>query len=151
MPILNYTTSIEAIKTVGQIQGILVAHGATSILMHYDSDGHLESLSFIVPTPEGDLPIRLPVDVDAVLKVMNRQNIPRRLQNRPQAVRVAWRIVKDWVEAQMAILEAHMVKMEQIFLPYILIKNDKTLFQSFEERRGFFLTQGKDNFTKEEE
>lgn len=57
MPILNYTTSIEAIKTVGQIQGILVAHGARSMLIDYDEDGYLESLSFIVPTPEGDLPI----------------------------------------------------------------------------------------------
>lgn len=142
MPILNYTTSVEAIKTVGQIQGILVAHGARSIFLNYDDGGYLKSLSFIVPTPEGDLPVRLPVDVDAVQKIMTRQGIPRRLQNKPQAVRVAWRITKDWVEAQMAILEAHMVKMEQIFLPYIIVKDNKTLFQSFEEQRGFFLTQG---------
>ncbi|MBA7703995.1 hypothetical protein ES703_112792 [subsurface metagenome] len=120
MPIANYSTSIEAIKTVGEIQGILVGHGAKSILMNYGQDRTIESLSFVIETPYGDMPIKLPVDARAVLKVLEKQGVPPRYANYPQAVRIAWRIVKDWVRAQMAILETEMVKMEQVFLPYMI-------------------------------
>lgn len=98
-PLLNYTTQIEAIKTVGEIQGILAAHGAKSILTDYDNDGHIEALAFKVLTPQGDVAIRLPIAPDAVLKVLTQQNrlgkVPKRYLTHAQAVRVAWRIVKD--------------------------------------------------------
>ena len=130
MPLLNYTTSIEAIKTVGEIQGILAGHGARSILIDYGEKGSIEALAFRVLTPQGEIGIRLPVDPESVLKVLTRQNVPNRFKNRTQATRVAWRIVKDWVEAQMAILETEMVKMEQIFLPYVITKSGRTLYEA---------------------
>jgi len=137
MALLNYTTQIEAIKTVGEIQGILAGHGAKSIKTDY-SDGQVEALSFLVLTPHGQVAIRLPIDPEAVLKVLTQQNrqgkVPRRYINRAQAVRVAWRIVKDWVEAQMAILETEMVRMEQIFLPYVITDSGKTLYEAMIDR-----------------
>ena len=48
---------------------------------------------------------------------------------------MAWRIVKDWVEAQMALLATGMVELEEIFLPYML-SGDRTLYQVLTER-GF--------------
>jgi hypothetical protein len=140
-PLANYTTSVPAIKSVGEIQGILVAHGAKSILINYADNGVVESLSFIVKTPYGDMPIRLPTDAKAVLRVMEEQRLPRRYLTYEQAVKVAWRIVKDWVRAQMAILETEMVKMEQIFLPYMVTGNDKTLYEAMVDKK-FFLTEG---------
>ena len=68
--------------------------------------------------------------------------MPPRYANHQQAVRIAWRIVKDWVRAQMAILETEMVKMEQIFLPYMITNNNQTLYESMVDR-GFYLTEGK--------
>jgi len=61
--------------------------------------------------------------------------VERRYQNKYQAVRTAWRIVKDWVEAQMAILETEMVTMEEVFLPYLLVAGDKTLYQAIAESK----------------
>jgi len=134
MPLLNYTTTIEALKTVGEIQGILAGHGAKSIKTDYSDDGQVEALSFLVLTPQGQIGIRLPIAPDAVLKVLTQQNrlgrVPRRYLTHAQAVRVAWRIVKDWIEAQMAILETEMVKMEQIFLPYVITKSGQTLYEA---------------------
>lgn len=142
MPLANYTTSVEAIKTIGEIQGILVGHGAKSILTNYSDDGTIESLSFIVRIPYGDMPVRLPVDASAVLKVMEQdRNIPRHYCHHAQAVRVAWRIVKDWVRAQMAILETEMVRMEQIFLPYMVVKDNKTLYEAMVDKK-FYLKEG---------
>jgi hypothetical protein len=141
MAIANYTTSVSAIKTVGEIQGILVGHGARSILINYAANGVVESLSFIVKTPYGDMPIRLPTDAKAVLRVMEEQGVPRRYLTDEQAVKVAWRIVKDWVRAQMAILETEMVKMEQIFLPYIMITDAQTLYETMVDKK-FLLGEG---------
>lgn len=138
MALLNYSTTIEAIKTVGEIQGILAGHGAKTILINYGDDGAVEALSFLVLTPHGEVSIRLPIDPDAVLRVLSQQNrlgkVPNRYINRAQAVRVAWRIVKDWIQAQMAILETEMVKMEQIFLPYVITQSGRTLYEAMLDR-----------------
>lgn len=135
MPLLNYTTTIEASKTASQIEDILVKHGARQILKEYDNDtGKLTALSFIVPTPYGNVPIRLPIDSEAVKKVLSRQRVRGRIDD-AQCVRIAWRIIKDWVEAQMALLETEMVKLEQIFLPYVILKDDKTIYQLYAERK----------------
>ncbi|GAJ09138.1 unnamed protein product [marine sediment metagenome] len=146
MALLNYTTSIEAIKTVGEIQGILAGHGAKSILTDYTADGQVEALAFKILTPQGEIGIRLPVNPEAVLQVLTKQNrlrkVPGRYINRPQAVRVAWRILKDWVQAQMAILETEMVKMEQIFLPYAITKDGQTVYDLFEQRQFKMLGEG---------
>lgn len=57
-----------------------------------------------------------------------------------QAERVAWRILKDWVEAQMALLDIEMVRFEEIFLPYIETKNGRTVYERLEEKQ--FLLEG---------
>lgn len=138
MPILNYTTTVPAVKSAGEIQGILVAHKAKSILMNYDDHGSIESLTFFAATPLGERLFRLPVDTEAVFKVLQKQFPGRRTYysdtakrdatQRAQAERVAWRIMKDWVEAQMAILEAQMVTLDQVFLPYMVNKKGETLY-----------------------
>lgn len=147
MPLLNYSTSIEASKTVSEIHKILATHGARSILTNYTSDGVIESLSFMINTLDGDRGVKLPINPDAILKVMNKSNkIPRTFRTRPQAIRIAWRIIKDWIEAQMALLETEMVQIDQVFLSYIEADNGKTVFQLYQERQSNLLTEG----TKEE-
>lgn len=138
----NYSTAVSAQRTVAEIQEILVKHGAKQILMGYTDGGAIESLSFMAPTPYGNIPIRLPVNIEAILRVLRKQGVPRHLQTREQAVRVAWRILKDWIRAQMAIQETEMVKMEQIFLPYMVTPGQKTLYEAMVEKR-FMLGSGK--------
>lgn len=128
MPLLNYTTTVNVFKTLGEIQMQLVKHGAKKIMQDYDDAGHITALSFLVDTPTGPRGIRLPANVDAVHAVLTRQRVKC---DREQAERVAWRIVKDWVEAQMAILESEMVQMDEIFLPYMVNGSGQTLFQAY--------------------
>ena len=133
MPLLDYTTKVPASRTIGQIQGILAGHGANAILIEYGDRGEIIALSFKVKTPSGETGIKLPIDSQATFRVMERQaasgDIPKHFVSEAQAYRVAWRNVKDWIEAQMALLETEMVKMEQIFLPYVIGQDGKTLYQ----------------------
>ena len=128
MPLLNYTTKVDVYTTIGAIQGQLVKHGARKIMQDYDDDGRILSLSFQIDTPHGPRAIRLPANVAAVDAVLTKQKVKHDWE---QAERVAWRIVKDWVEAQMAILESQMVQIDEIFLPYMVLKSKQTLFEAY--------------------
>lgn len=137
MPLLNYTTKVDIYTTLGAIQGQLVKHGAKKILQDYDDNGRITALSFMIDTPAGLRGIRLPANVDAVFRVLKDQKVKC---DREQAERVAWRIVKDWVEAQMAILESEMVQMDEIFLPYMVNNSGQTLFEAY--RNNQLLLEG---------
>lgn len=128
MPILNYTTKIPAFQTVGEIQGILAKHGAKRMMIEYDAEGEPQSIVFEILTPYGSRGIRLPSNYNAVFAVLKKQKVKCDIE---QAKKVAWRIVKDWVAAQMAILEAEMVSMDEIFLPYMVDKSGQTLYENY--------------------
>ena len=140
MPIANYTTEVVPEKSIGEIQHMLVSHGASHILTDY-KDGKPAGIAFIIATPYGDRPFRLPANIDKVGEVLLRQlesstyrqwdtryQEQRRAKLKVQAARVAWRILRDWVRAQMAILETEMVTIDQVFLPYMEVGN-KTLYE----------------------
>ncbi len=133
----DYTTTIDTDKTVSQITAILVAHGAQSILAQYDG-GRVTAIAFQVKRGDGHLSIKLPADPEAVQKVLNRQymagKVTRWHTTLEHAERVAWRIIKDWVEVQMAMLDTEQVKLEQIFLAYVVAPDGRTLFQYVEDR-----------------
>lgn len=133
MPILNYTTVIAAAKTVGEIQALLIKAGARRILTDYDDAGNPTGITFLIATLWGDRGFMLPANVDAIYNVLVRQysqrQITARFATREQASRVGWRIVKDWVAAQLAIIEAEMVTLDQVMLPYMIVETDKSLYQ----------------------
>lgn len=132
MPLLNYTTKVDVYTTIGAIQGCLVKHGARKIMQDYDGEGRPQALCFAIDTKFGIRGIKLPANVDAVHKVLINQKVKC---DREQAERVAWRILKDWVEAQMAILESEMVQMDEIFLPYMVAKDGLTTYELYRENQ----------------
>jgi hypothetical protein len=127
MPIANFTTTVTALKSIGEIQGILVAHGAKHILIDYENEEPV-GLAFMIATPYGDAGFRLPANINKVQAVLNKQRVRSQVSGE-MAARVAWRILKDWIRAQIAILETEMVTIDQIFLPYMETKDGKTLYQ----------------------
>lgn len=132
MPLLNYTTKVDVYTTIGAIQGQLVKHGAKKIMQEYDDAGRITALSFQIDTPNGLRAIKLPANAEPVRRVLARQKVKCDVE---QSERVAWRIIKDWVEAQMAILESEMVQMDEIFLPYMLNSKGQTVFEAYQSQQ----------------
>lgn len=133
MPLLNYTTKIAADKTAAEIQKLLARAGAEAVMVRYSE--HPTALSFLIPTQFGPRSFTLPVDPQPVYKVLLRQSsygaknkIPRSYATMEQAARVAWRITKDWIEAQLAIIETEMVTLEQVMLPYMDAGGGQTVY-----------------------
>lgn len=139
MALLNYTTTIDVHKTLGEIQAMLARARATSITIEYEA-GEPSAVSFVAVTPVGALPFRLPMNRDAILKVLTRQRDAGRIRSarfvtREQAARVGWRIIKDWLAAQIALLETSMVSLDEIFLPYLVHESGKTLYEAFRDQQ----------------
>ena len=141
MPILNYTTKIAPLKTAGEIQGILASKGAKSINIDYAS-GEPVALWFKIEVRGVDIAFRLPCNWEGVEQAMRRdRTVQPRYQSRDQAKRVAWRIVKDWVEAQLAIIESGQAEIGEVFLPYAIVgEHGQTLFQKIQSNPKLLTT-----------
>ena len=131
MPLLNYTTKIPAEQTAAEIMSILVKKGATDILTHYGPGGMATGLKWRMETASGTLAFSLPINAEAVFEILTRDQVMKtnpaaRMQ---QANRTAWRIIKEWILAQMALIETEMVTVEEVFLPYMLT-GKQTLYQA---------------------
>jgi hypothetical protein len=141
MPTLNYTTSVPVVRTIGEIQHALAKHGASGVGMSYE-DGKPVGIVFMLTTPFGERAFALPVDVPAVHRLLTDQRQGRnghkrnaRVDNRlEQAERVAWRVIRDWLMAQLALIEAQMVSLDQVMLPYLKVDPGHTLYEAYQER-----------------
>lgn len=140
MAILNYTTKVPVGRTVAEIHKILVKAGASAIMNGYSPSGQICEIQFRVTTKTmGEVFYTLPADVDGVSSALKKDRVYR---DQEHAERVAWRIVKDWVEAQMAIIEAQMAELPQVFLPYAKTSNGQTVYQRISES-GLLLLEKK--------
>ena len=131
MPLLNYTTKIPTEQTAAEIMSILVKKGATDILTHYGTGGMATGLKWRMETGNGPMGFSLPINTDAVFEILTRDQVMKtnpaaRMQ---QANRTAWRIIREWILAQMALIETEMVTVEEVFLPYMLTGR-QTLYQA---------------------
>lgn len=126
VPILNYTTTVTAQRTAGEVQSILGKAGASTVATTYDS-GRPSGVSFVLDSPAGRAGYTLPVKVDGVRRALDR-HAPPRFRSAAQAERVAWRIAKDWLEAQLALVEAGMAELAEVMLPYQVTGDGRTVY-----------------------
>jgi hypothetical protein len=133
--IKNYRSRIAIHEIFEQLQQVLVKHGAKQITFDYGTDGKIYGVTFRIEVPGKVLIVRLPARVEnvhAILKKQRQAGIIREKVDQAQAYRVAWRNLLDWVVAQMTLLEIEMVRLEEVFLPYVVNAQGKTLFEVFE-------------------
>lgn len=129
MAIKNYTTTIDVHKSLGEIQAALSGHGARKIMLDYDENGLPVGIAFGIETPMGPRGFLLPANVAGVRAIFDQQKVKA---PSGQAERTAWRNVRDWIMAQMAIIEAGQVEMEEVFFPYLTDQKGRTLYQIYQ-------------------
>lgn len=136
MPILNYTTKIDPHKTIGEITKTLVDHGASKIAIDYNDKKMPSALTFQLDFDGRPMFYKLPARFEGVLNALIAQKVPGNLRNLDQSNRVAWRIIKDWVEAQMALVEAQQAEVQEIFLPYLMLQDGNTMYDRLKGNNG---------------
>ena len=142
--IKNYTTSISVERTITEIEKMLAKFGATKIMKEYDLEGNPNSLIFSIITDFGEMPVKLPIKTDKVQAVFKTQVEEGLLEKKygggewaqAQARRVGWRVIKDWLDAQMTLIKIHQTEIQEIFLPYAYDgKTNTTLYEQMKERK----------------
>ena len=130
MPIKNYTTKVPAVQTVGEIQGILASHGARKVMMDYDDNGKVIAVTFALSCNGVLHGFRLDAKPEGVMSVMKKDGVKC---TEEQAERIAWRNLKDWIYAQVALIETEQATMDELFLPMLVDNNnERTLYEAFQ-------------------
>lgn len=123
MPIKNYTTKVDCYTSIGEIQGALARAGADQIMVSYNA-GKPVAVSFSIITPVGKRGFSMPTSVEGTLRAFAKQKVK---VDEAQAERTAWRNVRDWVLAQMALIESADMPLDEVFLPYLTDNTGRTL------------------------
>lgn len=145
----NFSTVIPANRTVGEIQGMLAAHGARNVGVEYDA-GMPVAITAVLPTPAGDRSFRLAARVDGtqarLVQDWRAGLLPRGKTTREQAARVVWRSLQDWLEATVALAEAGGGTVDEMLFPFMLPpEGDGTIYQAYIRHQGPLLGGGTGN------
>jgi hypothetical protein len=133
--LLNTYTSVPATRTLAEIQAKLAKAGAAHITVRYDQ-GRPRAIVFGIETPAGYRDFMLPANVEAVATALKRgTRMEAKYRTPAHAENVAWRILKDWVEAQLAIIEAQMATLDQVMLPYMMASDGQTVYEMYRRRQ----------------
>ncbi len=128
MAIKNYTSTKHPLESIGEIQAALARGGAKKVMIEYDGKGEPAGIAFAIATDCGYAAFRLPANIDGVMEVFKRQKVK---VDEAQAMRTAWRNVRDWVLAQLAFIEAGNATIQEAFLPYLTNGSGETLYQAY--------------------
>jgi len=143
--IQNYTSTVPAIRSISEIEEMLVEIGATGFQKDY-VDKKICGLRFIVEMPGVRRVFSIPAKPEVVYAILTKG---KRIQKRSeqsyldQAERTAWRIVRDWVEIQCTMVKMQQADAFEVFLPYMLNKSGETMYKCFSKADFKLLGDGK--------
>jgi hypothetical protein len=150
----NYTSNQQVAVSIARIEHVLIRCGVRGIMKEYRDDGRVSAVTFQADVEGKKLAIRLPANEAAVTDMLwkdyagedydnrndtivaHRANIKkkRRADFIEQGERTAWKIVQDWVEVQMSMVQMGQVELLEVFLSYVY-DGRKTYFQSIKDRK----------------
>src|SRR5574343_1267827 len=109
MNLKNYTSSVPVERSVMNIEHHLVRAGAGHIAKSYDTNGVLTGITFQIVKGNVNTVFKLPAKWEKCFEVMFKEVRKPRPETRErvkeQAQRTAWKILHDWVEIQVSLIQ----------------------------------------------
>lgn len=128
-------------RTFEAIQKTLASHKARQIVFDYGDDGRITAIAFSIEINSNLCPFRLPARIENVERILYPGRRSLSVAQKDQAYRTAWANIRDWIAAQMAMVDTGMVRPEEVLLPYLINSEGQTFFEAMQERH-FLLTSG---------
>jgi hypothetical protein len=138
----NYTSTVPAMRSMLHIEEALVKSGAINISKHF-TDGKVNSFFFQINYENNYVSFKLPANVQAcytVLKTLHKRAPRSDIKLKEQAERTAWKVLSDWVDIQLSLIEMKQAEFIQIFLPYAM-NNNKTIFECLKQSEFKLLSE----------
>jgi hypothetical protein len=135
----NYTSDAPVSQTIYRIEQVLIKCGVSGITKDYAPDGTVIAIAFKIPAAAGEAIVRIPVNeqqaIDALwldyvdgdklneagtrVVAWGSRKKKTRADFAEQGKRTAWKIMQDWVEVQMSMIQMKQADTLEVFLPYI--------------------------------
>lgn len=150
----NYTSDVPLTQTICRIEQVLIKCGVSGIMKEYGSSGNVTAITFQIKL-DGSKPwtIRLPANVqnawdtlwlnyadgdklsaDGMKLQWNNRKSKCKADFLDQAERTAWKIIQDWVEVQMSMIQMKQADFREVFLPYVW-DGERTFYQRMVESK----------------
>lgn len=150
----NYTSEVPVSQTIYRIEQVLIKCGVSGIMKEYiGTSGEISAITFQLEAPTGKVTIRLPADKGKALDALwldyadgdklsakddeihwNPRKKKRKGDFADQAARTAWKIVQDWIEVQMSMIQMKQADTLQVFLPYVY-DGKRTYYEALRESK----------------
>lgn len=134
MNIKNYTSTVDASRSMAKIEELLVEIGATNINKQY-SNKICTGITFLLfdQQLQQTIPFHLKAQVDECFSILwkdvKRPRPDTRTTLQVQANKTVWKILSDWTEIQCSMILLGQAKPLQMFLPFMYdMKTNETLF-----------------------
>lgn len=134
MNIKNYTSTIEASRSMAKIEELLVEIGANNINKKYENKTCTGITFLFFDNRLGQtLAFHLKAQVEEVFNILYKE-VKRPQANtketiKAQANRTAWKVLSDWTEIQCTMILLGQAEPLQMFLPFVYdVKNEETLY-----------------------
>jgi hypothetical protein len=135
MNIKNYTSTVDASRSMAKIEELLVEIGASNINKKYE-EKICTGITFLLYDPQlqQTIPFHLKAQVEECFTILWRDvKRPRHDTKellRKQASKTAWKILSDWTEIQCSMILLGQAKPLQMFLPFVYdLKTEETFFE----------------------
>lgn len=146
----NFSTKIDSFKTIAEIEKLLTTNGAKGIMKEFTPDAKIKLIYFMINTKHGDITYKLPCDGERIRQTLIKLKREKKIkitmpkaQSLDHATNVGWRILKDWLYAQISLINIEQTSFEEIFLPYAFDpKTGQTLFEKIKNSNYAMLTDG---------
>lgn len=137
----NYTSEVPVHQTIMRIEQSLIRCGVSGISKDYHPkiQGKIIALTFAIKLDAGaEWQIRVPVNEDKAMQMLwleyvdgeeltadgsalrySSRKRKKRADFREQAERTAWRLLQDWIDIQLSMIQMEQADFQQVFLPYV--------------------------------
>lgn len=125
--------------SVDMIEQLLVRARAREISKAYDESGEVLGLKFVIESEGRMLPFLVTANVEGTLealKTYKREHGGKVQLTIHHAGRVAWRNTLEWIRAQLVRVETAAAETVEVFFPYLVAPDGRTVYQVAKER-GF--------------
>jgi len=135
----NKTSIVPAFQSIINIERFLVKRGALNISKHYDTEQRPESIFFQIDIGGKVIPFKLPANIDACHRILKKEKAAGSLRKISlknlyiQAERTAWKLIAEWVEIQMALIDMDQAEFLQVFLPYVHTDDGTTFYETLKK------------------
>lgn len=136
MNLKNYTTEVPAVRSIDNIERLLVQFGAFNIMKEYVEIPPLPgrrctSISFIAEVEGQKLPFKLPANVEKVIKWLRKQKPNSALKTiAEQSERIAWKQQHELLHLQLGQIEMNQLEKLEVFFPYLYdVQKNETYYQ----------------------